>query len=60
MSKRILSTDEEVQCLKNLLEDDTDFFSRKLLTIHYNNEFNQQDENTINNQSEEEPNSVLH
>lgn len=60
MSKRVLSTDEEVQCLKNLLQDDNDFFSRQLLTIHYNNEFKQENENSINFQSEKEFNSILH
>jgi hypothetical protein len=60
MSKRVLSTDEEVQCLINLLQDDNDFFSRQLLTIHYNNEFKQENENSINFQSEKEFNSILH
>ena len=60
MTKRILDNDEEVQLLKNILNDDNDFFSHRLLTLHYNNEFDNTDENSINYQPKEKSNSILH
>ena len=60
MKNKILDTNQEVQLLKNLLNDDSDFSSYRLLTIHYKNEYKYQNEDSINSQSKEEFNSILH